>query len=138
ILQVQIRRMEAANARFGSKADMSVHQSTYALPPRATARCNYGGLLSVKKALKRSDPDASVLLGRPLDPGVDLTTKRPKIDRLGEKRFSAAFQRFRFRFCITIGGDHDDWHVRSCSFRFRQQFKATHPRHIDIGENQDD
>ena len=53
----------------------------------------------------------------PCDPTVDLTAKRHKIDRLGEKRLCAAFQGFPPGIVVALGGDHDDWNVRSCSFR---------------------
>jgi hypothetical protein len=38
---------------------------------------------------------------------------------------------------IAVRRDHDDWHVRPRSPRFGQQVKATHPRHVDVGKNQD-
>src|SRR5258708_33741394 len=53
----------------------------------------------------------------PCDPTVDLTAKRHKIDRLGEKRLCAAFQGFPPGIVVAFGGDHDDLNVRSCSFR---------------------
>jgi hypothetical protein len=52
----------------------------------------------------------TVCLGSPFDPRVDLTAERGEINRLGEKRISAAFQSFGFGLGITIGSNHDDWH----------------------------
>jgi hypothetical protein len=38
----------------------------------------------------------------------------------------------------AIGGDHDHRYFRSSSLRLGQKIKAAHPRHVDIGQDQDE
>src|SRR5262249_26324108 len=47
-------------------------------------------------------------------PRVDFAAQHPKIDRLGEKRISAALQCFALGVRIAIGGDHNNGHIRAC------------------------
>src|SRR6185503_14868999 len=72
------------------------------------------------------------------DPRVDLAAKRTKINRLREKRLSAAFQSLGFGLGVALGSAHDDWHVGAYGLCLRKQFKAAHPRHIDVRQDQDD
>ena len=44
---------------------------------------------------------------------------------------------WRFVSGIAIGGDHDDRNVRSQGLRLGKEFQAAHPRHIDVGQDQD-
>src|SRR5208282_4675185 len=39
---------------------------------------------------------------------------------------------------IAIGGNHNDRNIRPQGLCFGQEFKATHPRHIDVGEDQNE
>jgi hypothetical protein len=55
-------------------------------------------------------------LGGPRDPTVDLSAKRHKIDRLGEKRLRAAFQGFSPGIVVAVGRDHDDGNVGPSGF----------------------
>ena len=66
---------------------------------------------------------------------VDLIAEHRKVDRLGQKRLSAALQRLALRVRIAVGSDHDDRHVGSRRPRLGQEFKPAHPRHIDVGED---
>jgi hypothetical protein len=38
---------------------------------------------------------------------------------------------------IAIGSDHDHRDVGSSRLGLRQQFKTSHPRHVDVGQDQD-
>jgi hypothetical protein len=39
---------------------------------------------------------------------------------------------------IAVGGDHDDRDIRSQCFGLGQEFKTAHPRHVDVGQDQDE
>ena len=62
---------------------------------------------------KRTLDQTNGCLSGALDPQVDLAAKRPEIDRLGEKRFSAVLQSFALGVRVAIGGDHDNGDIRS-------------------------
>ena len=70
------------------------------------------------------------------NPRIDFTAQNPEIDRLGEKRFSAILQCLALGLGIAIGGDHDHRNVGSYGLGLGQHFKAGHPRHIDVGQDQ--
>src|SRR5450756_1979636 len=72
------------------------------------------------------------------DAHVDFAAERPKIDRLGQKRLGAVLQRLTLRFRIAIGSDHDDWNIGPHGLRLGQELKAAHPRHVDVGQDQND
>ena len=55
-----------------------------------------------------------------IDTAVDLAAKRNKIDGLCQECLGTAFQGFPPRTVIAVGGDHDDWDVRSCCLGPRQ------------------
>src|SRR5262249_1817866 len=76
--------------------------------------------------------------GGTLDPRIDLTAKRRKVDGLGQKCVGTVFQRFALCVSIAIGRDHDDRNVRSSGLRFGQEFKSGHPRHINVGQNENE
>ena len=61
-----------------------------------------------------------------------------EVDRLGEQRLGAIFQRLALGLGIAIGGDHDDRDIRSGSLGLGQEFKPAHPRHVDVGQDQDE
>src|SRR5664279_3819911 len=73
-----------------------------------------------------------------LNPRFDFAAKRPEIDRLGQKCLGAVFQRLALRLRIAISSDHNDRNIGPHGLRFGQEFKATHPRHVDVGQDQDD
>ena len=62
----------------------------------------------------------------------------PKSMGLVIKRLGAALQRFALGLRITIGGNHDHRDVGPNRLGLRQQFETGHPRHVDVGQNQDD
>ena len=72
------------------------------------------------------------------NPHVDFTAERSKVDWLDQQRLGAVLQRLALRLLVAIGGDHDDGDVRSQCFGLGQEFKAAHPRHIDVGQNQNE
>ena len=74
----------------------------------------------------------------PFDPHIDLIPEHSKIDRLGQKRLGAVLQRLTLGLRIAIGGDHDDWDVWSYCLGLGQEFKTAHPRHVDVGQDQDE
>ena len=73
-----------------------------------------------------------------LNPHIDFAAERPEIDRLGQKRLSAIRQRLTLRLRIAVRRDHDDWNIRPHGLRLGQELKTAHPRHIYIGQDQDD
>src|SRR5450759_1761210 len=73
-----------------------------------------------------------------LNPRFDFAAKRPEIDRLGQKCLSAVLQRLTLRLRIAISSDHDDWNIRPHGLRFGQKLKAAHPRHVDVGKDQNE
>jgi hypothetical protein len=71
------------------------------------------------------------------DAHVDFAAKRPKIDRLSQKRLGTALQCLALGFRIAIRRDHDNWNIRSHGLRFGQELQTGHPRHVDVGQDQD-
>ena len=72
------------------------------------------------------------------NPHIDFATERPEVDWFGQKRLSAVLQSLALCLRIAISGDHDDRNVRPQRFGLGQEFKAAHPRHIDVGQDQDE
>src|SRR5262245_22328866 len=79
-----------------------------------------------------------IQLGGLSDPCVDFAAKHPEVDRLGKKRLGTNIQCLPFCLSIAIGGNHDDRDIGPNRFGLGQQFKAAHPWHVDIGQNQDE
>ena len=61
-----------------------------------------------------------------------------EVDRLGQKRLGAILQRLALGLRIAIGGDHDDRNIGPHGLRLGQQFKPAHPRHVDVGQDQNE
>jgi hypothetical protein len=59
-----------------------------------------------------------------------------RIDRLGQKRFRAILKRLTLGFRIAVGSDHDDRNIRPNGLCLGKQLKAAHPRHVDVGKDQ--
>ena len=74
----------------------------------------------------------------PFDARSDLATECAKVDGFGEKRFGAALQCRALGVGVSISGDHDDRHVGSGRLGLGQKFKPGHPRHVDVGQDQDE
>jgi hypothetical protein len=110
---------------LGQKQTYAVQKGTSALPPIAALIASFG-----MSALGESE--RYIQLGCLGDPRVDFAAKHPKINRFCKKRFGAALQGLALSLGIPVGGDHYDRDVRSNCFGFRQQFKAGHPRHVEI------
>ena len=72
------------------------------------------------------------------NPHIDFAAERPEIDRLSQKRLGAVLQRLALRLRIAISSDHDDWNIRPHGLRLGQELKTAHPRHVDVGQDQDD
>src|SRR5450755_799155 len=73
-----------------------------------------------------------------LNPRFDFAAEHPEIDGLGQKRLSTVLQRLTLRFRIAIGRDHDNGNIRPYGLCFGQELKAAHPRHVDVGQDQND
>src|SRR5450759_2620801 len=80
----------------------------------------------------------AVLLCGPFDPRIDFAAKRPEVDWLSKQRLRTVLQRLALGLRIAIGRYHDDRYVGPHGLRFRQQLKPAHPRHVDVGQDQDE
>jgi hypothetical protein len=69
---------------------------------------------------------------------IDFAAERPEVDWLGKQCLSTVFQRLAFRLRIALGGDQDDRDFRPKGLRLGQEFKPVHPRHIDVGQDQNE
>ena len=52
--------------------------------------------------------------------------------------FSAILQGFALGLGVAIGGDHNYRNIGPYCFGFWQHLKTAHPRHVDVGQDQDD
>src|SRR5882757_1690764 len=67
---------------------------------------------------------------------IDFAAEHPEVDWFGQQYLSAAFQSLTLRLGVAIGGNHNDWNVRPQGLRFGQEFKPAHPRHINVGQDE--
>jgi len=72
------------------------------------------------------------------NPTIDFTAERPKVDWLGQKRLGATLKRPALGFRVAIGRNHNDRNIRPYRLRFGKEFKAAHPRHTDVGQDQNE
>jgi hypothetical protein len=78
------------------------------------------------------------------EPDVELLFRQQFRHDLRAGRFTMEFAasapaaRLTLGLRIAIGRDHDDRNVRPHGLRLGQEFKTAHPRHVDVGQDQDD
>ena len=72
-----------------------------------------------------------------LEPCIDFMAQQREIDRLGQKAYRAALDRFPPCFSVAIGRDHDDRNVGPLRPHLRQHLQPAHAGHIDVRQDQD-
>src|SRR5207237_10389923 len=111
-------------------------------PPDAlrASTSSYGrGEATSRRSVSDNTANKSLVTGRSdrtFNPDIDFAAESAKINWLGQKRLSAVFQRLTLRVCIAVGRDHNNWNVRPHGLCFGQKLEAAHPRHVDVGQNQ--
>ena len=75
---------------------------------------------------------------RELNAAINLVAQHPEVDRLSQKCLGTILECLSLGLCIAVGCNHYDRNVWPHGLGLGKKFKAAHPWHVDVGQDQNE